>query len=141
MAALGSLKSLLRDGSRWLLPLTPLLFASACGSNSSGPFSAKAQQIVGDIASSNFAVVRTDFDPTMQASLSEPVLQNSWRTFQEQFGIFKGYGTPVSVMQGQLDIERVPVTMGSSQEEVRITFHADGTIAGLFFLSSTAPLP
>ena len=138
---MGALKRVLQGGSRWLLPLTSLLFASACGSNSSGPFSAKAQQIVGDIASSNFAAVRTDFDPTMQASLSEPVLQNNWRTFQEQFGIYKGYGTPVSVIQGQIDVERVPVTMGSNTEEIRVAFHPDGTIAGLFFLSSNAPAP
>lgn len=126
---------------RRLSLLVPLVFVAACGSASTGPFSAKAQQIVSDVASGNFAAVTADFDATMRTALPLPALQNSWRTFQEQFGAYRDYGTPTSVMKGQLDVERVPVTMASGAEEVRVTFHPDGTIAGLFFLSANAPPP
>jgi len=44
-------------------------------------------------------------------------------------------------MKGQLDVERVPVTMANAEGEVRITFHPDGTVAGLYFLKADAPAP
>jgi hypothetical protein len=44
-------------------------------------------------------------------------------------------------MRGEPTVEQVPVQLANSSGEIRITFHPDGTIAGLFFLRPGVPVP
>lgn len=44
-------------------------------------------------------------------------------------------------MKGELVVERVPITTSQGTGEVRVTYHPDGTIAGLYFLRAGAPQP
>ena len=124
------------------------LSISACSSHSAaiaptppGPFASQADQVVADLAAGNFTVVEAKFDPTVTASLPLSALQSAWTTYQESMGSYKSHIAPASVRQGQLDVERVPVTMTNGQGEVRITFNTNGTIAGLYFLKAGAPAP
>ena len=122
---------------------------AACGSGGGGsiaptppgPFASAADQVVGDLVAGTFAAVTAKFDPTVAAGLSLASLENNWKTYQELLGSYRSHGSPASVMKGQLDVERVPVTMANASGEIRITFHPDGTIAGLYFLKAGAPAP
>ena len=106
-----------------------------------GPSAARADQAVAELSSGDFAAVEANFDPTMRVALPVASLQNSWTTYQQLLGAYRRHDAPSSVMKGQLDVERVPVTMANASGEIRITFHPDGTIAGLYFLKAGAPAP
>jgi hypothetical protein len=103
--------------------------------------SARAGQVVDDLAAGKYAEVEAQFDATMKAQLPLAALQTSWTTYEQLLGPYKSHDQPASVMKGDLDVERVTVTMTNGAGEVRITLHADGTIAGLFFLKAGAPPP
>ena len=105
------------------------------------PFDTTANQIVAEITSGQWADVRARFDPTMTAQLSEVQLADAWRTFQELLGDYQSAAPPTSVMRGDLTVEQVPVSLANGAGEIRITFHPDGTIAGLFFLRPGVPVP
>ena len=104
-------------------------------------FDAAASQVVAEITSGQFAAVRARFDPTMTAQLSEDQLADAWRTFQELLGDFQSAAPPTSVMRGDLTVEQVPVRLANGPGEIRVTFHPDGTVAGLFFLRPGVPVP
>lgn len=106
-----------------------------------GPFASRADQLMTDLSSGNYAAVAASFDPTMKAQLSVSVMGNDWSTYEQLLGPYRRHDEPSSVMKGQLDVERVRVTMANGAGEVRITYHPDGTIAGLYFLKAGAPPP
>ena len=94
------------------------------------------------------AVIRGDwdkatacFDPQMQQQLSKKSLESAWSTYQEAFGKYKSHGNPQPVARGALTVVNVPLQMEHQPGEFRITFHADGTVAGLFFLKTGVPVP
>jgi hypothetical protein len=97
--------------------------------------------VVDDLASGKYADVEAQFDATMHAQLPLAALQTSWTTYEQVLGPYKSHDQSTSVMKGELDVERVPVTMTNGTGEVRVTFHPDGTIAGLFMLKAGAPPP
>ena len=135
----------LRWGSAVSVVVAIGLGAAGCASGKSvpkpGPFSGKADQIVKDLGTSAYTDVSASFDQTMKTQLPQAALQNAWTSYQQLLGSYKSHSAPASVMKGQLDVERVPVTMANAKGEVRITFHPDGTVAGLYFLKADAPAP
>ena len=100
-------------------------------------FKAAASALVGDLAAGKFADVEAKFDASMKSQLSLTVLQNNWRTYQELVGAYKSHGTPEQVMQGEIAVERVPITTATGTGEVRVSYHPDGMIAGLFLLRAS----
>lgn len=136
-----------------LVSLAVLIFLSACSTSSSGlaapgvsptrpgSFASQADQVVADLAAGNFAAVEAMEDATLKAALPLPALQKAWTAYQDLLGSYRSHGAPVSVQVGQLDVERVPVTMAHGQGEVRISFQPDGMIAGLYLLKAGAPPP
>jgi hypothetical protein len=117
---------------------------SACGQDSpveAASFDAQSSQIVADLVAGSFDEVRARFDATLTDQLSEGALANAWRTYQEVLGAYQSVGQPTSVMRGELTVEQVPVQLANAPGEIRITFHPDGTVAGLFFLTAGNPVP
>jgi hypothetical protein len=100
----------------------------------------KAAAVVSQLNTKDFAAIRAQFDPTMMATLSEAELANNWRTFQDDFGQFKSAEAPTHTNRGELIVEQVTVHMANRDGEVRVTYHPDQTIAGLFFLRPGVPL-
>ncbi len=96
-------------------------------------FASQAAEIVADLAAERFDPVYELFDPTMRDMLSEAGLANAWRTYQELLGAFQSADQPSLGMQGDLIIAQIPVQLARGDGEVRIVFHPDGTLAGLFF--------
>src|SRR5579859_2276440 len=111
---------------RWVALLGSLAvvaFSSACSSSGSagsppahpGPFAARADQVVADLAAGNFTAVQGKFDPALKASLTLTALQQAWTAYQHLLGAYRHHVAPASVRVGQLDVERVPVTMARGQ--------------------------
>jgi hypothetical protein len=129
---------------RWAAVLGSLAivaFMSACSSSSPtrpGPFASQADQVVADLAAGNFTAVESKFDQTMKAVMTLPALQNAWTTYQKLQGSYRNHGAPTFARVGQIDVERVPVTMAHGPGYVSISFRPDGTMGGLAF---TAPPP
>jgi hypothetical protein len=108
---------------------------------SSKDFRSDASRVVEDLAAGRFADVESKFDATMKAQLPATQLLNAWRTYQEAEGTYRRHGQPAQVMQGQIAVERVPIATTSGAGEVRVSYHPDGTIAGIYFLKAGAPAP
>ncbi len=107
----------------------------------SGDFKAQASAVVDEIAAGRYADAEAKFDVTMKARLPAAQLLDAWRTYQQTNGTYKSHGTPTEVLRGDIHVERVPITTSTGTGEVRISYHPDGTIAGLFFLNANPPAP
>jgi hypothetical protein len=130
--------------ARRVVGVFALLFVVACGKSSpapGNPFESQARTVVDDLAGGRFLRVENKFDPTMSSQLSSVQLSNNWRTYQEAVGTYKSTDNVALVKQGDLSVERVTITTSTGTGEVRITYHPDGTIAGLYFLNTGAPPP
>lgn len=106
-----------------------------------GGFGAKADQVVADLVAGRYGAVTAQFDPLLAAQLPTPALASAWTSYQQLLGAYVRHSPPVSAPAGDLDVERVMVTMARGSGEVRVTFHPDGTIAGLYLLQAGAPAP
>jgi len=102
---------------------------------------ALATQVVAELAAGMFAAVRAQFDPPMADQWSEAGLAKAWATYEARLGSFQSAGQPTGEPQGDRLVEHVPVQLANGAGEVRITFHRDGTIAGLAFLPAGDPVP
>jgi hypothetical protein len=136
----------MRAGTRVVGFLVIALIAAlgACGKDSSNTrdeFADDATRLVDDLASGKFAAVVADFDPTVKAQLPESALANAWQTYQEVVGNYKNHVSVETVKKGALSVERVTIITVRGSGEVRVTYHADGTIGGLYFLRYGAPPP
>jgi hypothetical protein len=130
-----------------------LLVLAACGGKGSSPpevssecrspktIRVRAACFVEDLAAGRFSRARSSFDATMKEEKSLAALENDWKTYQELVGAYESHGTPDEVKTGVLLVERVPVTTDKGKGEVRVTYHANGTIAGVFFLRAGVPGP
>ena len=129
------------------LALVAVLFVGLAGCEKSSPessndrFAAKASKLVDNLAGGEFGAIVADFDPTMKEALSVSRLKNDWRTYQELLGEYRSRGRIEAVKKGALTVERVIITTANGTGEVRVTYHPDDTIAGLYFLKSGAPPP
>lgn len=126
--------------SAMALPAT-LVIAGTSGKGAPDPFDGQAIQVVADLAAGDFADVAAQFDPVVSAQLSAAGLAGAWSDYQALLGAFQSAGQPTSVMLQGLTVEQVPVQLAQGPGEVRIAFHPDGTIAGIFFLRPGVPLP
>ncbi len=104
-------------------------------------FKAAASAVVADLAAGRFADVEAKFDATMKGQLPVAIMQNNWGTYLRIVGTYRSHGTPEQVMRGEIAVERVPITTATGTGEVRVSYHPDGTIAGLYFLRAGAPAP
>jgi len=101
----------------------------------------EATTVVDDLAAGKFNSVEARFDDTMKAGLSVDALATDWVAYQKTYGGYRSHGTATEVLKGQIHVERVPITTANGTGEVRVSYHPDGTIAGLFFLKAGAPPP
>ncbi len=102
----------------------------------------EASQVVDDLAAGQFNSVEAKFDATMTAGLSVDALAANWIQYQKDNGGYRSHGTPKQSMLGAITVEQVPITTATGSGEVRVSFHADGTIAGLYSLKAGAsPAP
>ena len=100
-----------------------------------------AEQTLDAIIRGDFTTVTAHFDGLMTQKLSPQQLGSAWSTYQEALGAYQSHGDPQDVAVGGLTVVNIPLQMQNQPGQFRITFHGDGTIAGLFFLKADAPTP
>jgi hypothetical protein len=101
----------------------------------------RALQILNQIIQGEFAAVRADFDSVMQQRLSCEELSSAWAAYQQTLGSYQSHGDPQDVSRGDLTVVNVPLQMALTPGQLRVTFHGDGTVAGLYFLRAGIPVP
>ena len=110
---------------------------AACSSSGTAPansqFAIAAKQVVDDVAAGNFANVTQHFDPDVKAHYSGAQLASDWQQFQDQAGNYISRGEPKEVKQAQITTELVPVKLSKKKGQVQVSYHPDGTIAGIHF--------
>ena len=117
---------------------------AACSSHtkySASPFDAKADRVVKELAAGQADPIVSQFDATMRDGQNAEKLTTAWRTYEERFGQFVSAERAKATKRGDLTVERVTVKMAHSAGEIRVTYHPDGTIAGLYFLKPGVPVP
>jgi len=94
---------------------------------------AKASAVTSELATGQFDTVRSGFDPTMTAQLSEQQLSSAWAQVAGSLGAYEKTGDPISkpVLDGYATYF-VPVTFSHGSLEVQISFDGSGQIAGLY---------
>jgi hypothetical protein len=100
----------------------------------------EALVLLDDVVHGRDAAVVARFDERMRAGLNDAGLQAAWARYEQAFGRYVGHGQPQSSTLGPYTVVRVPLTMSGRDGEFRISFAADGRIAGLYFLRSGVPL-
>jgi hypothetical protein len=109
--------------------------------SSSSDYARRAQTVVRDLMLGNYEAVRAQFNATMLASLSEQQLVVARTSFVATFGSFKSQGKPEVLERGNATVVNVPLTMEKGPAQARISFDADGKIAGLYLLRPGVPVP
>jgi hypothetical protein len=115
--------------------------AAAPTSPAPGQGDKRALQMLNQIIQGEFAAVRTDFDSAMQERLSCEKLSSAWAAYQQTFGSYQSHEDPQDVSRGDLTVVNVPLHMALTPGQLRVTFHRDGTVAGLYFLRAGIPVP
>ncbi|MFG2873623.1 DUF3887 domain-containing protein [Streptomyces sp. NPDC048337] len=93
-----------------------------------------ATQALDDIVKGDFTAATAHFDATVRKLLPPDVLAKSWQAYQDQLGRYQSHGDPKDTAFGELTVVNIPLTMEHRPGEFRVTFHEDGSIAGLWFL-------
>jgi Protein of unknown function (DUF3887) len=99
-----------------------------------------ALQILDAIVKGDFETATARFDSQMKQKLTPRDLFVSWTTYQEAFGKYQSHGAPQDVPLGELTVVNTPLQMERQPGELRVTFHPDQTVAGLFFLKAETPV-
>lgn len=99
-----------------------------------------ALQILNDIVSGDFAAATAHFDARTRKQLPPAALAEAWESYQDQFGRYQSHGNPKDVTFGEFTVVNVPLSMERRPGEFRVTFHEDGTVAGLWFLGTGTPI-
>jgi len=115
--------------------ITELLIqpAGAGGSPSSSPaLAAKSTAVATELTTGQFSAVRTEFNQTMTAELSEQQLSSSWSQVAGPLGTFVSLAAPISKSLAGYATYFVPVTLSKGSLEVQVSFDTNGQIAGLY---------
>ncbi len=99
---------------------------------------AGAVEIFGALASGDWESVHRRFDPTMTAALTAGRLADTWATVVGTVGAYERPGEPFVRRQGDYTVVDVPLAFEAGDLTGRVSFAADGQVAGLFVLNPEA---
>ncbi|MCU1593863.1 MAG: hypothetical protein JWO12_1255, partial [Frankiales bacterium] len=80
------------------------------------------------------------FDPLVKRRLDAAGLCSAFTTYTELLGSVTKAEAPYSQRRGMLTVVRVPLTLSHGHGEYRVTYHPDGSVAGIYFLKPGAPV-
>jgi hypothetical protein len=98
-------------------------------------------QLLDDIVQEEFTAVTATFDHRMKEALSAQRLCSAWGDYRKEFGAYGSHGDPEQLQRGDLTVVNIALRMEKQPGQFRVTFHPDGTVAGLYFLRSGVPVP
>ncbi|MEW2140444.1 DUF3887 domain-containing protein [Streptomyces sp. NPDC005409] len=131
-----------------LLPVTGIAAAAAPAQAQTRTVATPAQsrydritlQALDDIVKGTYTAATAHFDPRLAKLLPPDALAEAWETYQDEFGRYRSHGDPQDVAFGEFTVVNVPLRMERGPGEFRVTFHPDGSIAGLLFLKPGVPI-
>ncbi|MEU4729062.1 DUF3887 domain-containing protein [Streptomyces sp. NPDC023588] len=97
-------------------------------------------QALDAIVNGTYTAATAHFDPRLAKLLPPDALAEAWETYQDEFGRYGSHGDPQDVAFGEFTVVNVPLRMERGPGEFRVTFHPDGSIAGLLFLKPGVPI-
>ncbi|MEX0873825.1 MAG: DUF3887 domain-containing protein [Actinomycetota bacterium] len=121
-----------------------LVLAPGCGGESTeeSPTVERARTVVRHMADGTYAKVLQMFAPTLIDVLSEKQLKEDWENFVQLKGAYRAQGEAAEVIErGELKVVDIELEMAKDTGFFRVSFDADGKIAGLFFLATDIPVP
>jgi hypothetical protein len=95
---------------------------------------ARALELFTALAAGGWEDAGRDFDPTMAEALPPAKLADTWATVVGTVGAHERAGEPFVRRQGDYTVVDVPLTFEAGDMTGRVSFRADGTVAGLFVL-------
>lgn len=119
---------------------TTVVGPAVAASPTQTPYDRIATRTLDDIVNGDFEAATARFDATMRTALPPDRLAKAWETYQEEFGRYRSHGDPRDVVFGQFTVVNVPLDMERRPGEFRVSFHKDGSIAGLLFLEPGVPI-
>ena len=99
----------------------------------------RAVAIFTDIAAGRWEAARTDFSDRMSEAVSAGRLADGWATTAALIGRFEGMGDPVATALGENTVVDLPLSFEAGEGNGRVTFDADGKVAGLFIRPAVPP--
>lgn len=99
---------------------------------------AGAVEIFGALAAGGWDAVFRRFDPTMAEALPAGKLADTWATVVGAVGAYERPGEPFVRRQGDYTVVDVPLAFEAGDLTGRVSFAADGQVAGLFVLNPEA---
>src|SRR5579875_2186585 len=108
--------------------------AAAPTSSPPGQGDQLALQLLNHVIQCEYSAVTTHFDDQMRQKLTAQQLGSAWRAYQQTLGSYQSHGDPEDVRRGELTVVNIPLQMAQEPGQFRVTFHSDGTVAGLYFL-------
>lgn len=90
--------------------------------------------LLADLMAGRYAEVRRDFTDTMLAALDDAKLADTHAQVASMVGAYEGMGEPFARAQGEFTVVDVPLRFEAGEMTGRVTYRADGAVAGLFVL-------
>jgi hypothetical protein len=97
---------------------------------------ARAQALFTALAAGRWDEARGDFDPTMAEALPPAKLADTWAAVIGMVGGYERAGEPFVRRQGDYTVVDLPLAFEAGDMVGRVSFHADGKVAGLFVLDA-----
>jgi hypothetical protein len=92
----------------------------------------RAIAIFADIAGGNWEAARADFGPKMLEAVSASRLADGWAQVASLIGRYEGMSEPFTRALGEYTQVGIPLRFEAGEATGRVTFDADGKVAGLF---------
>lgn len=129
----------------------PHLGVTAPGTGDVGPLTVTAPgrpddkqlalDTLAEVIHGDFTAVSSRFDEAMRQAASPAVLEESWKSYQAEFGEYRSHGEPQQVASDHGTVVNVPLRMAKHPGEFRVTFDEGGHLLGLYFLRPGVPIP
>jgi uncharacterized protein DUF3887 len=95
---------------------------------------ARALEIFTALAAGRWEAAGADFDPAMAQALPAAGRADAWAAVVGLVGAYERAGEPSVRRQGDHTVVDVPLVFEAGDMTGRVSFHADGKVAGLFVL-------
>jgi hypothetical protein len=92
----------------------------------------RAEDLVVAIIECRWTDVRRDFDETMLDAVDEAKLVAGWAQVAALVGSYERMGEPLVLAAGDYTVVEMPLYFEAGEQTVRVTYHADGQVAGLW---------
>lgn len=95
---------------------------------------AAARKLVEQLATGQFEKIESNYDSQMAAAMPPGSLSVTWLGLIRQVGAFQSIAETKSLRRGGYDVVTVVCKFQEATLDTKVSFSADGKIAGLFFL-------